>query len=79
MTKPKAHKASKGANQITACAWHEPFVLYYDDLCDEVMDENESLLKFSIQMGFDELKKHRRQGNQEIEHLVGHNESFHLD
>ena len=37
------------------CEWHEPFVLYYDELCDaaNMQSMEESLLKFTIQMAYD--------------------------
>lgn len=45
----------KDARLYTECSWSEPFVLYYDDECDE--DSNsDSQLKFTIQMGFDEVR-----------------------
>ena len=62
---------------MTECTWSEPFVLFYDeenssDSCDE------SKLKFTIQMAYDEVTQHKKQ-TVLVEHLVGEHESFHLD
>ena len=73
------------------CDWHEPFVLYYDEKCDgDKYSIDESLLKFTIQMGYDDIESKRGEKNRiknlvrkdttEItEYLVGEHESFHLN
>ena len=73
----KESKAKKDVATCTECVWSEPFVLYYDEECDS--DSNsESQLKFTIQMGFDDLVQRKRQ-TVVVEQLVGEFESFHLD
>ena len=68
------------AQQTTECTWSEPFVLYYDDQCDSDSHINdESKLKFAIQMGYDEIVTQRKRDTQIVEHLVGEFESFHID
>ena len=56
LTKPlkQSRESNKDAIQVVECTWNEPFVLYYDNACDEDEDE-ESLLKFTIQMAYDDL------------------------
>ena len=39
---------------------------------------DESLLKFTIQMGYEEVTQKKKEV-QILEHLVGEHESFHLD
>lgn len=69
---------------ISECTWEEPFVLYYCEAClqwddsKSAMNCDESPLKFAIQMGYDELVT-RKRGVSLTEHLVGEQESFHLD
>ena len=55
----KQSKFRKDVAQTAEVSWGEPFVLYYDDVCDE--DPNaESQLKFNIQMAYDEIVTGRR-------------------
>ena len=43
----KSQKLKKEVNQVAEISWGEPFILFYDDVCDE--DPNaESQLKFTI-------------------------------
>ena len=91
LTKPEQQKpATKGKKQewtptpTTECTWKEPFVLYYDQNCmdDDVSRPSlgeESPLKFTIQMGYDDINHKKRGEVQIIEHLVGEQESFQLD
>ena len=60
---------TKEVVEVAECNWAEPFILYYNDECCESQageeystckllageKEDESLLKFTIQMGYDEL------------------------
>ena len=56
--KNKAQKGQAGALNLTSeCHWHEPFILYYDEQCDgsDALSMDESLLKFTIQMAYDDI------------------------
>ena len=58
LTKPsqliKGTKVRNDVAEVAGCTWTEPFVLYYDEDCDD-NSGNESKLKFTIQMRYDEL------------------------
>ena len=45
LTKPDLQraKAKKDASLYTECTWSEPFVLYYDDECDEDSNNDSQL------------------------------------
>ena len=51
------NKSSAGSLNLTSEShWHEPFILYYDEECDgEQQSMEESLLKFTIQMAYDDI------------------------
>ena len=60
LTKPQPPNKSKSAKTkdlslTTECSWNEPFVLYYEDQKSDAMSNEESQLKFTIQMGYDEV------------------------
>ena len=78
LTKPDqgSTKAKKDAVLTSECSWHEPFVLYFDENCNgDILSMDESQLKFTIQMGYDELSNKRREVVV-TEHLVAEHESF---
>ena len=74
----KKNKKEPDVVQTTECDWHEPFVLYYNEEANEKRSVDESLLKFTIQMGYEELTQKKKEVTV-VEHLVGEHESFHLD
>ena len=61
ITKTKNSSALNPLNMTSECHWHEPFILYYDELCDgDTLSMDESLLKFTIQMAYDDINHKRR-------------------
>ena len=74
------HKSSAGPLNLTSEShWHEPFILYYDEECDgEQQSMEESLLKFTIQMAYDDINQ-KRKDTEITQYLVGEHESFHLN
>ena len=73
------HRREPASVVISECTWSEPFVLYYDEAClledSKGAINDESPLKFAIQMGYDEVATKKRNVSI-IEHLVGEHESF---
>ena len=55
----KSQKLKKDVNQVAEISWGEPFILFYDDVCDQD-PHAESQLKFTIQMAFEEIVTNRK-------------------